>query len=487
MNDVDLQTRRWSLWWDTGLLTILAAAVRFYRLGFQSFWLDEVTCTRDVSRSLAEIWNQVVSSPPLYHYLVHFVYIIAGKDPFWLRVPSAVFGALLVPLFYWSLNRSFDRRTAFWGALVLAVSPFHLWYSQEMRMYSLLALEAFLSMHYWQKSLEEDRPRDWAGYVLASLAGLYTHNWFVFLTGAQVLWGYLEAYFWRRRLRSFTLSLLVIGLFYAPWVPWMIDHQLFHHTLSFLENPTWRDLVSTFLSFSPTGGILFEWHFPAEFLFPYLHITAPVLLTAVFLCAFFRRDSRLQTIRHLTVGIIFPLTFAFIFSVSVKPIYLAHRYVILCLPSFLWIAAVGFSVKYKPLGALLKLTWLAISLYVLSIYFTGGWSKAHWKDMSLDISASAAENILTSNMSTGDSLCLAFYMTERAGRVMDWDQAVLIPGYIADLTFGGSGLVAAPVPKENTDAFLKRINQDWTIISSKDFTEHSVFYIKRNVAIAEGA
>ncbi len=473
------------LWRDAAFLTVFAGVLRFFRLGSQSFWLDEVTCARDVSQPFLKIWSEVVSSPPLYHYIVHPVYAFAGRDLFWLRVPAAVFGVALVPLFYLALERSFNRRTAFWGAVILTVSPFHLWYSQEMRMYSLLALESFLSMQFWQRSLEDDRRRDWVGYALASVAGLYTHNWFVFLVGGQIVWGYVEIFFRNKGAKKFTLALLLVGAAYAPWVPWLIGHQLYHHTLNFLVQPSWRDLWDTVLSFSPSGGPLIHWHLPAAASRP-IQVMVTILPVAACLSAFFRADSRRLSVRHLAAGVVLPLAFAIIFSVFVKPVYLSHRYVILCLPSFLWIIAAGLSAERKNAGRLMKFAWAAISLYVLSLYFFGDWKKAGWKDMGGHILASPAGNVWTGNLPKGDSLSLAFHMTRGDKGVMDWDLAESIPGHIGGLAAAGAGMVAVPVPHESINAFLGKAQDGWEIVSAEEFPNAKLFYIQRVSADAEG-
>ena len=63
-----------------------------------------------------------------------------------LRLPSAVFGVLTIPLVY-ALGRTIrDHRLGIVAALLFAISPFQVWYSQEARGYSLLTLGATSAM-----------------------------------------------------------------------------------------------------------------------------------------------------------------------------------------------------------------------------------------------------------------------------------------------------------------------------------------------------
>ena len=61
----------------------LAAALRFHRLGAQSFWNDEGNSARLSERSLAAILEGTASDihPPLYFWLLHLWNAVAGMAP----------------------------------------------------------------------------------------------------------------------------------------------------------------------------------------------------------------------------------------------------------------------------------------------------------------------------------------------------------------------------------------------------------------------
>ncbi len=130
------------------MATVLAVAVRFYHLGSQSLWVDEAMTWNmarpDGGLSFAQQVGEEIQGP-LYLALVWPLVRWAGFSEFWLRFPAAVAGALTVPLLALLGQRLCNGRSARLAALLLAVNPFHLWYSQEARGYAFLMLLATLA------------------------------------------------------------------------------------------------------------------------------------------------------------------------------------------------------------------------------------------------------------------------------------------------------------------------------------------------------
>jgi uncharacterized membrane protein len=97
-----------------------------------------------------------------------------GRGEAFVRFPSAIVGAFSILLIL-LLGRNLLSRPAAWlAALLLAVSPTHVWYSQEARMYALLAMWALFSAYSWVKLLKGNGRFYWLGYVLTTTLGLYT-------------------------------------------------------------------------------------------------------------------------------------------------------------------------------------------------------------------------------------------------------------------------------------------------------------------------
>lgn len=177
-----------------GLIIILALVLRLINLN-QSLWLDEAIQFKAVSQftlpELFKVYLPTDFNPPL-SYLVNFGFSrVFGYSEIALRLPSVIFGALTVWLMY--------KLGGKWPALLLATSGLHIYYSQEARMYSLSALAVTASFYCLKK-------KNWWGYVIASLAAIYSHYLTVFIFPAQFFW--VKKKYW-----------LLIILGYLPWLP----------------------------------------------------------------------------------------------------------------------------------------------------------------------------------------------------------------------------------------------------------------------------
>ena len=136
------------------LTTLAAFALRVFRLDAQSLWYDEGVTVEIARRGIAELtrWTANDIQPPLYYYIVSAWGRIAGWSEWSLRYPSVFFGTLIVPLLA-AVTFALTRRksAALLAALLAAVHPLLIYYSQEARMYATLialgVLLAYLVVH----------------------------------------------------------------------------------------------------------------------------------------------------------------------------------------------------------------------------------------------------------------------------------------------------------------------------------------------------
>jgi Dolichyl-phosphate-mannose-protein mannosyltransferase len=146
-----------------GLTTLLAFALRVVRLDFQPLWWDEgysvFFATRDVPTMLSR--TAVDIHPPLYYALLQAWILLVGKSDVGLRLFSVGIGVAAIPLMYSFVSKLFNMRTGLIAAVVLSLSPLHVYYSQEVRMYGLVALLALMSMTLQMALLNSSRVHKW--------------------------------------------------------------------------------------------------------------------------------------------------------------------------------------------------------------------------------------------------------------------------------------------------------------------------------------
>jgi uncharacterized membrane protein len=203
-------------------ITMLAAVVRLGLLGHNSLWLDEAVSLNLAQRDVAGILgNRADPHPPLYYLLLHFWSLLSTAE-FWLRLPSALAALLSIPILYRLAKDWLGGGPALLAGLLLAVSPLHVHYSQEARMYSLVALLGLCSVLLLREALKGNHPLLWLGYSAATLAGMYTHYSMLVLLLAEL--AFLAFLFWARPgyrscfLQGLAAATLVI-LGYLPWMP----------------------------------------------------------------------------------------------------------------------------------------------------------------------------------------------------------------------------------------------------------------------------
>lgn len=166
------------LW--SSLALAVAAALRLYRLGQNSLWVDEYSSLVTARLSLTQIPAAALShnafEPPLYFWLLHVVIGVFGDSETALRLLSVVAGVLTVPLMVLLVRGIGESsRAASISAALLAVSPLHLWYSQEARPYALLVCLGVGSLVCLLRALQTGSTLAWAGFAGLAILAILAH------------------------------------------------------------------------------------------------------------------------------------------------------------------------------------------------------------------------------------------------------------------------------------------------------------------------
>ena len=212
------------------LLMVAAAlcvglALRVLMLGSKSFWLDE-TLSIQLAANPLQLWARGFdhSHPPLYYALLHY-WLPLGASEFALRLSSALVGSLAIPLSYRLAVDLGGRRVAYTTMWLAALSPLLVWYSQELRSYSLLLVFGLVMAIALARLITRSNLLPnllwWLLFVLAMSAALYTHYAALMLLPIQL--GILAACYLQQRLvrRGVWLWLAawpVVLLLYWPWL-----------------------------------------------------------------------------------------------------------------------------------------------------------------------------------------------------------------------------------------------------------------------------
>ncbi|MGH2537036.1 MAG: glycosyltransferase family 39 protein [Candidatus Promineifilaceae bacterium] len=145
-------------------VTALAAGLRFYKLGEWGFWIDELYTLGRVEAHYSTLEALLNNVPPAFHWLPLSLILTSGTvnalgvSEWSARLLPAVVGMLSVPILYLPVRKLFGTGTALLFGLLLALSPWHLTWSQNARFYTPLMLLYTLALLAFFFGLERDRP-----------------------------------------------------------------------------------------------------------------------------------------------------------------------------------------------------------------------------------------------------------------------------------------------------------------------------------------
>ena len=164
-------------------LTVLAIALRFWRLGDWNFEATEMFTLRD---SLNPRWG----NPRPLGYLLNYYLVgpFRPLDEFGLRLLPALFGVLAIPAFYFVSRRLIGTRAALFGALLLTVSGLHVFYSQFARYWSLVFLLSAVYPYALYLGVREGNRRALAFGLVTAVLGVLAHPVSILLVGGPAIW-----------------------------------------------------------------------------------------------------------------------------------------------------------------------------------------------------------------------------------------------------------------------------------------------------------
>jgi len=255
-NDTD---RRWIL----GCVGI-GIVLRLFRIGYQNIWIDE-----SISLQLAtyaeglEFWRGLLIDihGPFTSALLHG-WVKLGQSEAWMRMLYAIPGVATIPLVYILGRRLLGRATGRLAALALALSPFHVWYSQEIRNYTWAMLWATGALILFTRIWDgQATTRTWVGLTALGVVSVLTNFSAVFLLISLSLIVLLRRPFSARFVGTWAIAMVAVGIVFLPWfVDWF---QRIGGDRIFVDRPppTGGVHLREASGFSPLGAAWAYWTF----------------------------------------------------------------------------------------------------------------------------------------------------------------------------------------------------------------------------------
>jgi 4-amino-4-deoxy-L-arabinose transferase-like glycosyltransferase len=204
------------------LIVLAGAILRIYHLDHLSFWYDELFSVTTSSKSFEDFIQimKTETNPPFYPFLLFIWIKIFGNQPFTLRLFSCLIGIFTLPIVYFYVRKLTDKYFAISTVTFLSFSSGAIFYSQEVRSYSLLILLSSVTFFVWLRNINQKEGFNGLfTFIILSIFCSYTHYFgFIFVS---LLWLFLLCVKWYGKRKFFLyhfICFLLINLLYLPEV-----------------------------------------------------------------------------------------------------------------------------------------------------------------------------------------------------------------------------------------------------------------------------
>ena len=266
------------------LVILFGFTIRCAAIDFQSLWRDEIDAGGFGSpemrmgevlasgdfQMLAQTLTQGGFNGPLYFIALQQWTRTAGDTAFALRFPSALFGALAIPLIFILARRllrgthieMFSRRVALIAAWLASISPYFVWYSQEAKMYTEITALAMAAIYALRQAVDAADGRRawpwWALVVVATTLAVYSHILAALLIGVEVA---LFLLWWPQSKRHWLGGLIALAALTLPYLPlfvWQLTSALTPGSQGFVFYP-FGQILQVMLAAFANGVLPFDY------------------------------------------------------------------------------------------------------------------------------------------------------------------------------------------------------------------------------------
>jgi hypothetical protein len=258
-------------------LLLVALAVRLPGLTTKPLWYDEALAVLLSTQGPAALVESTLAAqggvaanvhPPGYFVLLWLWARLVGDGPGSVRSLSVLLGVATVAVGYWLAREAFGASTGRTAGWLLALSPFQVHYSQEVRMYALLSLELTAAAAVFRTAMTRGGALRWLGFAALAAAAQYTHALAaLFLTALALIPVWRRQ--WKQAARAAAAGIVAL-LLYSPWLVHLPAQVARVRQAYWISPPGPADVIRTLVTFiggSPLAS----------------YMLAPVLFTALLL------------------------------------------------------------------------------------------------------------------------------------------------------------------------------------------------------------
>lgn len=355
------------------LIVLLALSLRLYGLGNGAFWHDEA---HNLAKTL-HIWEAIggefmSNHPPLFPVLAT-IWAKLGMDQseFTMRLLSTLLGVATVAMLYLATRKMFGTRIGLAAAFLLAISPFHIAHSQDLKAYILEPLTSAALVYVFYRAVEENRRGLWIAYAVVAGISCYA----TFFSGPLLLginlWFLLFAREKRDRVKPWILANIAGALIFAPFLLLFLGrvNAIMVGAESWWINQPTLITVAYYMKTIAFGYPAARPHFIVATLVFSLAATVGLAVTM-------RRGWRPTFL--LLAWFAFPTALVFVVSQFMQSIFLYRALLLYALPVYVFAGAAVVAMPWRPGRMAGWLVFAAIAATSLSYWYRGELSPVDW-------------------------------------------------------------------------------------------------------------
>jgi len=400
-------------------ITILGMYLRILPYNdIQGLWNDEYVSWYIAQKPLIMPFVKGVFEQchmPLYYLYIKFITLFFGNSDFVLRGSSFIIGILNIIIMYFVGNTK-SVKHGILAALFAALSGILIYYSYEVRPYSLIFLFSACSLLFSLKLIDEQNKKNLVCYILSVAAILVTHTiGFIYVICSLIFTGYCI----RKQKPEYTKNIfLSVGIFFLTLTPLMIN--IFTVT-SFSQ--WWSNFSISKVFFMITD--LFSNYLvnfvnaPNSFLSAisfkfFIFAIIPAIIVIIGIINIFFLNNNFLKMLFLTALI--PTLVLLIASFSGKIVFLT-KYNFEIFPVLIYLSIIGL-LELRQVK--LKIIFLSLLFFINGIFlFTSDFKQYFYKPESNKL---VGDLLIKANLKPDDIIIFTYYPRERFSKYFDYSK-----------------------------------------------------------------
>lgn len=201
-----------------GSIFAIGALIRLNELNTFSLWFDEIYTKTIATKTFLSTFHDA-GNPSAFYIIEYLISKISNSD-LMLKMPSFIFGIALIPMIY-LLFKDINKKLGIFASFMCAINSIFIYYSAEVRSYSMCAFVGVLCVYCLFKYLKNPTIKNLIYYTLISIFAINTHYMMLFFIGANIIWGlfdFIEKKNYKELIKYLSASIVSVLTFVPYWI-----------------------------------------------------------------------------------------------------------------------------------------------------------------------------------------------------------------------------------------------------------------------------